>query len=124
MPKRPYITDKPRLQNFGFRFISGNGTLEFVGDESGSGFHVSIHPNEIPAVWDRFHLKVYDLRNSSEADFTRGYFDPGAYVCYQQVSNDGPILLERRQFMTPAEIRDFSKFFDDAMDTVERRDRR
>jgi hypothetical protein len=80
---RDLIADKLTLGRHGFNFMGTNGTVEFTVDKT--LFHVSIHgEGGPPATWDKFHVKVYDLR------FTKnpGGADKDKYATYIQVPID------------------------------------
>jgi hypothetical protein len=80
---RDLIADKPTLTRQGFNFMGTNGTLEFAEDRT--LFHVSIHgEGGPPATWDKFHVKLYDLRFTKNPTGA----DKDKYATYVQVPLD------------------------------------
>src|ERR1700674_3310362 len=60
MPLRELVADKHGLTRKGFNFIGTNGTVESTVGKT--RYHISVHGEGAPVKWDRFHVKIYDLR--------------------------------------------------------------
>ncbi len=106
MPSRLLIPDKAILQTCGFNFIGPNGTYVFA--EGKSRFHISVHGEGNPPQWDRFHVKVADLRFGTPADHE--------YHSYTQQANaEGTTFVTTKGLPSKAEQAILNRVFADWM---------
>jgi hypothetical protein len=95
MPLRDLVADKASLTRKGFNFIGTNGTVEFT--ENKTRYHISVHGEGAPAKWDRFHVKIYDLRFGA-----KGAAD---YDVYFEIANtEGNILVQNKGVVKSNEL--------------------
>jgi hypothetical protein len=84
-PLRALVADKPGLTGKGFNFIGTNGTVEFTAGKT--RYHITVHGEGAPVKWDRFHVKICDLRFGARL--------ASDYDVYFQIANtEGTILAQ------------------------------
>ena len=95
MPLRELVADKPGLTRKGFNFIGTNGTGESTVGKT--RYHISVHGEGAPVKWDRFHVKIYDLRFGPKG--------AGDYDVYFQIANtEGTILAQNKGVVKKDEL--------------------